>query len=80
VAARSAVARVVGVETSNVKLRRAFFDEFEPGNANFAFAAAPLTGLTAGEAPGDSTKGESASKAGEEGDSAMVKRTKLDRE
>jgi hypothetical protein len=45
---------------------------FDPGNAAFAFAAAYLTPLTAGEAPGDRTKDESGS---EEGESAMVKRS-----
>jgi hypothetical protein len=60
---------------SERQLSTGLFDEFDPGNASFARAAAYLTPLTAGEAPGDRTKGESASKAGEEGDSAMVKRS-----
>jgi hypothetical protein len=39
--------------TASLELRRAFFDEFEPGNANISLSAAPLTCLTAGKAPGD---------------------------
>jgi hypothetical protein len=54
---------------SGLQASTGLFDEFDPGNAAFTLAAEYLTPLTAGEAPGDRKKGESASK---EGESAMM--------